>query len=94
MSQKDYRKHYQQMESGIKRLLVHLGDVLGEEEKGEVTQFVDAGEYGVALETLCDILVEKECTVSQSVLREIEDLGLAMEMVSDCWRLIRTDGED
>ena len=85
-----YQNH-QRLESGIKVLLERLGGALSEKEKVEVMQFVGVGEYGVALETLCGIIMDGQYVIGQGALREIQELGTVMGLDPDFWRQIKAD---
>ncbi len=52
-------------------------------ERAEVDRFLDAGEYGLALDTLSWILVEEAKPISSDTLREIESLADAMDLAGD-----------
>ena len=50
-------EHYQKLERDLLDILATLlPETLKESEAGEIRHFVDHGEYGLALETLCDIV--------------------------------------
>ncbi len=63
------------IEKGFASLLGRLDGKLSASEREEVTEFIDAGEYGIALETLSAILVEERKRFSVSVLREMAELA-------------------
>lgn len=68
---------YKSIENLLSRLLGLLSDVFRESEKSEVDGFVDAGEYGLALETLVDIIFEERHSItveSSELIYELTDL--------------------
>lgn len=57
--------NYQYIEELLLRLLTLLTSVFTNSEKAEVQEFIDVGEYGLALETLIDIVIEEEKIISR-----------------------------
>lgn len=66
----------------IERRLIAALDVLKGEftaaERQEVLEFIDVGEYGVALETLAAIAVEEKKRLPKAVFDVIRDLAAQM----------------
>jgi hypothetical protein len=77
------------LESGLLGLLASLDSKLAEDEKKEAREFIDAGEYGLAFETVCVCLHEKDTAVSSSEYSEIQRLGRLMELQDVTWSGIR-----
>jgi hypothetical protein len=71
---------YRYTEELLLRLLGLLLGVFTDSEKNEVRDFIDAGEYGLALETFVDIVVEENKQIPG------ESLVLVYELV-DVMRL-------
>lgn len=59
---------FQGVEGQLKEILVLLADCFDESEVSEVQDFIDAGEYGLALETLVDIIFEENKRVPNEIL--------------------------
>ncbi|MBL9028806.1 MAG: MafI family immunity protein [Myxococcales bacterium] len=76
----DFDKHYRKVDETIRELLQDLQHFLSAEERAEVEVFLDAGEYGVALETLWEILRESKKTVSEQALAEVRKLARSMQL--------------
>ncbi len=74
---------YTLLEERLSALLNLLGDVFTRGEVGEVQQFLDAGEYGLALETVCGIITEEQKKVGTEVVKQVEELRDLMELDSD-----------
>lgn len=55
-----------------------LSGELSAAERREVEEFIDVGEYGVALETLSALLVEERKRVSPATFAEIVELADSM----------------
>jgi hypothetical protein len=65
--------------------IVELSDI----EKDEIFEFLEHNEWGIALETLCAILVEEDIVITSLVFKQIEKVGMHMEMDSFTWEGIR-----
>jgi len=72
--------NYQYIEEILLRLLGLLLAVFTESEKSEVQEFIDVGEYGLALETLVDIVYEEDKQISSEALRLVQELAEVMQM--------------
>ena len=59
-------------------MLADLSSVLSSEERAEVIQFIDVGEYGVALETLAALIVEERKRIPVSIFEQIVNLADSM----------------
>ena len=77
----NYAVLHAQTERRIELLLTQLGGALAETECAEVTHFLRAGEYGLALDTLASILVEEQKPVAVGILTEIESLAESMGLL-------------
>ncbi|AUB85535.1 MafI family immunity protein [Candidatus Thiodictyon syntrophicum] len=66
------------IEGSLTLLLSLLSSALSWSEAQEVRDFVDVGEYGLALETLVDIVTEEEKSISAEALRLIIELADSM----------------
>lgn len=78
---------YQCIEKSFSQLLTLLAATFSDAEVSEVREFIDAGEYGLALETLVDIVVEEGKRISA------EEAKLVYEMV-DAMNLDRKQYEE
>ena len=52
-------------------------------ESDEIKHFLDVGEYGIALETLIDIINEEGKSISRRALGLIGELALQMELLDE-----------
>tara|TARA_R100001440_G_scaffold74849_2_gene100788 strand:- start:66 stop:353 length:288 start_codon:yes stop_codon:yes gene_type:complete len=64
-------------------LLMALSDSFSECESIEVQEFIDAGEYGIALQTLIDIIEEESKSISKEALLLAKKAGECMNMDSN-----------
>lgn len=49
-------------------------------------EFLLANEFGLALEALCDFLLDSDATITASLLLEIQRLHTKMGVIDDCVR--------
>ncbi len=69
--------YFEIVEGKISELVVTLSSEFTQDEKQEIARFVDVGEYGLALETLVDIVAEENKNVTGSstlLIFELVDL--------------------
>jgi hypothetical protein len=76
----EFSQLYDETEAKIGLLLDNVKHILTASERQEVLDFMDAREYGLALETLSGILVEEEKPIRSSVLRQIDEIAGMMQM--------------
>src|SRR5258708_2003067 len=69
---------FELIESLFVTLLLVLAGVFSESEVLEVREFVDAGEYPLALETTVDIFSEEKKLATEEIVALVRDLALAM----------------
>lgn len=68
------------VESLFSRLLSALNGVFSVSEIAEVSEFVDVGEYGLALDTAVDIFVEEGKVAEDELIVLVQSLATAMEL--------------
>ncbi len=71
---------YQYIEELLLRLLSLLLGVFSDSENHEVQVFIDAGEYGLALETLVDIVIEEDKKISSESFALVRKLASVMQL--------------
>jgi hypothetical protein len=70
--------YYDELEARLGNILRTLGSQLSPEESREVGLFLEVGEYGLALQTLTDLLIEERKKLS---IRTYDDVvGVAKRM--------------
>jgi hypothetical protein len=72
--------NYQYIEELLLRLIGLLVSVLTDSEKKEIQDFIDVGEYGLALETLVDIVNEEDKQISSESLKLVYELAEVMQL--------------
>jgi len=87
--------HYRAMEQGLNELVGALTGALSRPSISNVRLLLNAGEYGLALEMICEAIEDQRVHISSSQYEEIEELGQRMGMGSGTWEglgaLRRTD---
>lgn len=72
--------NYTEIESSFKELLPNLREVFSGDEVSEVREFIDVGEYGLALDTLVDIFVEERKRAPAPVVAKVAELAGMMKL--------------
>jgi len=72
------RQSFEQTERLLRATLADLSGVLSSAERAEVVQFIDVGEYGVALETLAALIVEEGKRIPFTIFERIVALADSM----------------
>jgi hypothetical protein len=85
------RQNYQSIELSIEILMAELRAIFSATEAAEVRNFITVGEYGLALETLCGVIIDGGYTIPQSVYQQIIDLGNRMNIDRAFWELIKVE---
>ena len=75
MSLEDY---YDELEAQLGSILLTLGSQLSFEESREVSHFLDVGEYGLALQTLTDLLIEERKKISIRTYNDVVSVAKHM----------------
>lgn len=78
--------HYEHIEELLAQLLFLLTPVFVELEKKEVQDFIDAGEYGLALDTLVDIVKEEDKIISTQILNVVYELAAVMQLDKEAFK--------
>ena len=76
----DYSRLYSELELRINGVMSALRGTLTEVERAEVSRFLNVREYGLALDTLCYILVEEDKPIEITVLHEIDNIADMMHL--------------
>lgn len=73
-------RDFVKLERLLSGLITSVSGVFSQEEIEEVQSLIDVGEYGVALETFVDVVVEENKGITKSCLVLIEEAAAMMEM--------------
>lgn len=74
---------YQKIEKNFSALIISLSKKFTSEEINEIEEFIDHGEYGLALDTVIDIIMEEDKEVSNDDLSIIVKLSNIMNLETD-----------
>jgi hypothetical protein len=83
------KPNYAALETELTQLLADLTTTLTESEIKEVSTFIDAGEYGVAFETLCSVITEEDKILSRGTLAKLMELGQKLKVDPSWWAPIK-----
>ena len=79
----DFSDHYADMENRLRALLSAVTGLFSAADIAEVEEFIDAREYGLALQTLAAILHENSTHFDGQVVEKIQGLAGAMSLYND-----------
>ena len=93
LSLEDY---FNDIEAQLESILRTLGPQLSPEDSQQVSHFLDVGEYGLALQTLTDLLIEERKKISTStyndIVRVAKRMGIEREVaLEDLERRVHED---
>jgi hypothetical protein len=77
------KRDHQQHKELFSQLTILLTPLHSESELQEVTDFVDVNEFGVALETLVEICIEKKLHLPDRALELCSELKRLMRMTTE-----------
>ena len=83
------KPYYRVLEQELLGVLSELSQTLTSTESAVVQEFVCVGEYGLALETLCGIIVEENKTLSWEAYKRMCRLADRMGMNLDLLEQVR-----
>jgi hypothetical protein len=82
---------YLRLENDLTELLCSIGS-FNPSEAAEVSQFLAAGEYGLAFETLCAIATDEGRSIPLELRPKVRDLGERMGIDPIWWEELARDG--
>lgn len=56
-----------------------------EKDKMDVEEFIEHDEWGIALETICSVVLEEKILIEKQIYQKIKDVGDEMEIDSILW---------
>jgi hypothetical protein len=80
---------YRFLEQNLNAVLSTMGTRLSKEETVDLKSYIEAGEYGVAFQYLCEILIERNQPIPPESFKTFEDLGTKMSMDPRVWAGLR-----
>ena len=79
----NFTDHYADLEGGLRALLSAVSGPFSTSDIAEIEEFIDAREYGLALQTLAAILLENSARLDGQVIEKIQKLAGVMSLHSD-----------
>jgi hypothetical protein len=76
----DYAAQYAQTEQQLKELLRAIIHTLNGAELGEVSEFLTAREYGLALETIARLLMDRHGLILPDIVKRVDRLAGSMHL--------------
>lgn len=80
------------IERQLRQIIRDNSAILDHEEKQQIIEFVDVGEYALALETLCYSFKERELIPLSGSIPQIVAVGSELELDNDLWSTFKHDG--
>src|SRR5438093_1516496 len=80
-----WHAHLRETERQIQALIDALGEVLTQSEAELVQEFNDHNEYGLALETVYDDLIEDPRRITPEIVQAVQQLATRMKLLSRDW---------
>lgn len=77
---------FQYIEKLFLQLLALLKFVFSDSESNEIKEFIDVGEYGLALQTLVDIIEEEDKQIQIGVQELVLELASAMSLDEETFK--------
>lgn len=66
-----------------------VGEVFSKTQKEDIIMFINAGEWGLALETMCEFLYEEELPITLKAYRLVEEVGSLLKLNSNLWKNLK-----
>ena len=82
-------KSYLYLRDCLGNIAEELQPTFTEAERSAVFEFIDVGEYGLAFDSICSIVLEKNITISREIYDRLSELGKLMELNPDTWTKLK-----
>lgn len=73
-------EYYEDLQGRVRGVLIDVADKLDTTTAGLVDELIEANESGVALEILCEVLLERRTTISLATFASVEHLFVRMRL--------------
>lgn len=73
------------------KILLEILNGIGQfpqKDKKDVKEFIEHDEWGIALETICSVILDEKILIHKQIYKRIIDVGNEMEMDSSLWESI------
>ena len=80
---------YKIVESKLYQVIKIVKPQLSETQIESIVSDIQAGEWNLALETLCDILIEEEIPIDLKGYELLQEVGNILNMESETWEMLK-----
>jgi hypothetical protein len=80
---------YKLIKSKLNEVILLTNEVMQETQIEFVRSYIDAGEWRLAIETLCDILYEDELSISATAYRLIQEISSSIDLKNSVWEILK-----
>ena len=73
----------------LNEVLAQLKEILSDTQIEFLQSYINAGEWNLALEILCDILIEEEISIDLKAYELLQEVGNILNMESETWEMLK-----
>jgi len=73
----------------LNEVLAQLKEVFSGAQIEFLQSYINAGEWNLALETLCDILIEEEIPIDLKAYELLQEVGNILNMERETWEMLK-----
>ncbi|MEG4344574.1 MafI family immunity protein [Microcoleus sp. A003_D6] len=73
----------------LNEVLDKLKESLSDTQIEFLQSYINAGEWNLALETLCDILIEEEIPIDSRGYELLQEVGNTLSMEKETWEMLK-----
>jgi hypothetical protein len=71
-----------------------VGEVLSKNQREDISMFINAEEWGLALETLCEFLYEEKLPITLKAYELLKEVGSLLKLNSNLWENLKRQLSD
>ena len=73
----------------LNEVLAQLKEILSDTQIEFLQSYINAGEWNLALEILCDILIEEEISIDLKAYELLQEVGNILNMERETWEMLK-----
>lgn len=73
----------------LNEVLAQLKEVFSDTQIEFLQSYINAGEWNLALEILCDILIEEEISIDLKAYELLQEVGNILNMERETWEMLK-----
>ena len=73
----------------LNEVLAQLKEILSDTQIEFLQSYINAGEWNLALEILCDILIEEEIPIDLKSYELLQEVGHILNMERETWEMLK-----